>query len=665
MESNREVPMSTRLQILVILSIIVILPFGCSETTTAPEEEERLLPAGSGFEFDYRTDDALAVSGYVTPAGGGTIGCTGANGVTYSLEVWPGAVATTTTVTMTPLEYLTISEIQQGVTASAPVGTAEDGCNVGVWLEPAGLEFDSTVVLTITFPDTVSCGVTGALRGVFIDPDRTFYTIMPTDIDTVASVLACTLSHFSIYGTDDVTYEYLKTLIEETTEYGLEFPTLQVTTDLMVCVDEAGSGNWPDLAQLAINGTCQILNKLAVIVNAQALASLSRDDMRVWATVFGRVSLLGCAGTDSVLYAGSTAVVEKMISTGKQWCGSDREEEGRAMLWRAWEYINYGLWRGFHPDGVDAKAQEVLSAHDACADVTITVFPQDEFIYDWAMNEYGTDTYTQIEVEVQSESGMPVEDQSVFLSIEHLGEQHYYYPIGSKQTDSEGKATYQYGYKPNYGPPEGHYRLSASTHHNGKIFKTTAPLELRRRRITLNYSYLYSYSKTTPTSGSSVTATYTSSGTRASQSSAGCDTVTQSVVQSSWVDHGNYTSTSNHNSEPMAVSACFYEVFTITHHTDDEFRTPYFTINKLSVGMRGPVFTRIHRVIFDGVTTDEDILFQDAVDYFHMVYPPYPESHEVFLEYDGGFVPYSFSGTSLDGFGSAALTITAELEEDD
>ena len=94
---------------------------------------------------------------------------------------------------------------------------------MGVWLEPAGLEFDSTVVLTITFPDTASGGIGGDLRGIFIDPDRTFYTIMPTDIDTVASVLACTLSHFSIYGTDDVTYEYLKTLIEETTEYGLEF----------------------------------------------------------------------------------------------------------------------------------------------------------------------------------------------------------------------------------------------------------------------------------------------------------------------------------------------------------------------------------------------------------------------------------------------------------
>jgi hypothetical protein len=639
----------------------LIVPHGCSENATAPEEE---LLVETGFLFDYETDDALAVTRDVTPAGGGTLDCTGADGVEYSLEVWPGAVSQNTSVTMTPLKYLTISEIDDGASASPTDAADEEACNVGVWLEPAGLEFDSTVVLTVNFPDSISCGVGNDLRGIFVDPDRTFYTIMPTDVDTVASVLACTLSHFSIYGTDDVTYDYLKKLIEETTEYGLENPTLQITTDLMVCAEEAQLGEWPDLDQLAINGIHKVLNKLAPIVNQQALAALTEASVVVWFKVWERAHMLDFTDTEATLDAGMTKVVNRMVLRGKEWCGSDKEEEGRAMLWRAWEYVESGLWQHNTQAELDAKKTEIDNAIDACSGITIWTIPQDDVVYDIALSENDTDTYVDVLVRVFSALHKPMADQSVNLSVEFAGEEHYHKNVGSKQTDSEGEAWFRVSFGRAYAPT-GNYHVTASTHHNDEVYLEKAPLELKRRLVTLTYSYTSNYAKSTEGHSNTISATYSSSGTRPVVSTAGCDMVEQSLTQSSSTDMGTYTHTASHNSLPMEISACFFEIYTVTHQTEDEFRTPYFVISKLSVGMRAPIYTRMPRVVFDGVETDEDIITQDAVVYFGMPYPPYPESNEVFINYDDGFEDYTFSGTTIDELGSADLTITATLEEGD
>ena len=656
--------MSTRLQYILFIIVIILLPHGCS-TTTEPEKE---LQVPGGFEFDFAIDDARAVSGDATPAGGVTIDCADADGVAYSLEVWPGAVSQTTTITMTPLRYLTITEIEPASAAASPAPSAEEGCNVGVWLEPAGLELDSLVVLTITFPDTVTCGVGENLRGIFIDPDRTFYAIVPTDVDTLASTLACTLSHFSLYGTDDVTYEHLKTLIEETTATGLENPTLQITTDLMVCVDEARWGEWPDLEALAIDGTHKILNKFAPIVNQQALATLSEQSVLLWFEVRERASLLGFSDTDSTLAAGMSKVVDKMVSTGKEWCGSEREESGRNMLVRAMEYVMWGLWLETDLVSVDDKIEEIDDAIDGCSDFILNAFPDKNLLYDLALSEDDTDWYIDVMVELMTSTHQPIAGVSLHFYLEFLGEQHYFEHLGNIVTDEDGQGLFRVNIGRDYAPI-GDYLLSVSGIHNDQTVVEKIPIEIKKRMVRLTYSYSCnsSHSATDGSSGFALTATYSSTGARAVSGYPPCELVDQSLSHNSWLTkNANETWTRSHEALPYAVSACFFQIYTITHRTDDEFRTPFFVIDKLSVAMRSPVSTRMRRVISEGDYQEDTIITQDAVEYFSLHYAPGPESVELFLDYtDGGFESFSYNYTdsTLTSNTSAWLTVTAALEE--
>ena len=81
-------------------------------------------------------DNAHAVSGSVTPGGGGTLHATGANGAQYTLTVPGGAVLSSLTVTMTPLSSVGGLGMSGGLLG-------------GVQLNPDGLQLLKPARLTI------------------------------------------------------------------------------------------------------------------------------------------------------------------------------------------------------------------------------------------------------------------------------------------------------------------------------------------------------------------------------------------------------------------------------------------------------------------------------------------------------------------------------------
>ena len=129
----------------IFVLLILFLAAGCTDSTTTPEEEE--VPEAGYVVIEYAVEAASAASGEITPSGGGTVTATGSNGVEFSLNVFPGAVDAAVTVTITPFSYLSITDGNAGNT-----DTTE--CQQGALFEPAGQIFDSTAVLTITFPQS-------------------------------------------------------------------------------------------------------------------------------------------------------------------------------------------------------------------------------------------------------------------------------------------------------------------------------------------------------------------------------------------------------------------------------------------------------------------------------------------------------------------------------
>ena len=385
-----------------------------------------------------------------------------------------------------------------------------------------------------------------------------------------------------------------------------------------------------------------IVNATPIVIQ-KALSDLTHASMLKLVEVDEAAQMLLSPYSDTIktLLTGERQVIERMILRGKEWCGSDKEEDGRAILIRAWNYLEAGL--GDYVYDRDEKKAEVRNAIDACSPVVINVAPEKAVVYDIAMSEDSGDTYTDIEVEVLGNSQQAMEDETVYLSLSHVGDPVYDKNLGNEQTDINGKAIFRFGYGKFY-MPEGDYIVIATVNHDGKLCSGLEHIELKRIKFKLTYSYTYNYSHTWTGGANTLSAAYTSSGTRNAQDKAGCALVDQELTQNSWYESGGYTNSTTHTLLPLNQSAN--------------------VLGALSVAMRSPVYSKMERVdVYLGVT-DIDVIYQDVVDYFSLVYPPYPETLEVILDREGdGFTSYSYSGQTPDGYGTGTVLISASIED--
>jgi hypothetical protein len=653
--------MISRSTALLTPTLLVWMLFGCTENSTTGPEEEPSVPRG--LSYQYEADGALAVSKEITPAGGQTLDCVGPDGTTYSLEVGPGAVSVNTTVTVTPLKYMTITEIDAGGASSAPAVVERPACNVGALFEPAGLTFDSTVVLTVTYAGTTTCDVTDRHRVVYIDPSVEFYDIIPTDVDTDASALACTVTHFSAYVVDEYSRDRLLNLIEVATYHGLVSPSFDIVATLLHYRSEAESNHWSDLVALANEGGHDVLLDLAPLIVQHALDDLTEAPKRDMLRVLEYRQLIPLSDDiETVIVKGMENVINKMVSVGTEWCAGGRKEEGKEMLQSAQTWLDLGPWFDSVPSAKGEIRDEIKTVLNECGPVTIEIEPFSPELFDIAISEEDDNTYVTFEIEVIGAGQDPLVGVSVGLSMTHEGDEHYYKHIGNGTTDEEGVAyiRYFFGPAPGNSAPEGNYSLTASVHHGGEVYTGTGSLVLRRRQVTLNYSYTYQYAKTWADGVSTMNASFVSEGTEGSRGNPDCGPLIQALDQ--YVEEQGGQRRYSHTVLPSdpPPSGCFFDIRTRTVILDDEIWTPIYVMDYVSVPVRAPQLAWMERVEIEPGYSDTDTILVDVVDYFSL---PFPAETEIRFYYPSGMDAYFFQEATIDGNGVAELKMSASVEE--
>jgi hypothetical protein len=127
-------------------------------------------------------DAGRAVTGLVTPAGGGTISATGADGTSYTLVVPPNALFDAVEVRMTPVTAIDGSPLSGGLVGA-------------VQLEPTGLRLVDVATLTIVPVQAIDVATT---VGFGTEHGGSDFHLMPGFVAGPALVLR--LNHFSVHG---------------------------------------------------------------------------------------------------------------------------------------------------------------------------------------------------------------------------------------------------------------------------------------------------------------------------------------------------------------------------------------------------------------------------------------------------------------------------------
>lgn len=130
-----------------------------------------------------QTDDSRKASTTVTAEAGGTVETTGADGTVYRLALPPGAVSTTTTISITPL--------------TAANGLPIDRLLAGVRAEPSGLKFRVPLTLTIRLPANVTLPPLGRRAFTVNDQGRDF-ALLPQRVS--GNEVSIPVAHFSAIG---------------------------------------------------------------------------------------------------------------------------------------------------------------------------------------------------------------------------------------------------------------------------------------------------------------------------------------------------------------------------------------------------------------------------------------------------------------------------------
>jgi hypothetical protein len=363
-----------------LIVALAFWPVSCSNNTTGPDEEDENGGDAvyGGLLFDYTTEPQNASSGAVSRALGGSVEATSSNGVVYSLEVPPLALASDQTITITPMAGLTITTMD-----SSAVDTSE--CLQGALFEPDGLEFEEPAVLTITLPaGGLDCASADSYSIVLLDDSSAFYEIMETEVGSGGLALTCSLTHFSGYATDDMDdYEFLKYLIVETSKAGLGFPGWDVLVKLLSYATQAQDNGWDDLSQLAIQGAQPILDKMA----DDAIRSASLDPSFVHITLMLKYTetadFWGFTGIESKLRTAIDTAVRAYASRGSSECAAGRHDAGKAMLRQAREWA----MRGLILTGVDPFLEQIDDALSDCGDINITLSASTDEVYNVAIDE--------------------------------------------------------------------------------------------------------------------------------------------------------------------------------------------------------------------------------------------------------------------------------------
>jgi hypothetical protein len=633
-----------------LLAALFLTASGCSDTGNSPTDTPDRHSAAGGLRISYQADVARAASGQVTPAAGGSVTATGADGVTYSLAVSPGAIDTEVTIVVTPLLTLAISRLD----TDEPDTSA---CVRGALFEPSGLKFDPGAVLKISYPSGAACALSPDFRIVSLDSSSAFYEIIPTTVDLNASALSCTLSHFSGYGADDLDYEFLKYLIVEASEYGQGIPGMDILTKLIGYADEAAAHGWDDLKDLAHEGCRPILGAMADAAIAASQSDPGESTLAVLTSYWDLALGLGFDDIAGRLAAASEQVVRSIAAQGKAECDAGHHDTGRAILRKALDWILAGL--------VDDAAfkQQVMDWLGDCGEISVTISPSTPLVRDVALSASDDGTYAIFDVSVTTFSGKPVAGRAVGVSLENTVT-HAGRSVASGSTDDTGHFSCMYAYSWSSAEQPGAYAFKAYTFDPQVM--SSAIVVLAKTRYTLNYSWDYSYSKTWATGSINDECSMRGAGTGRSSNDPDCPIMTRSYehVNQYEVGPGQMETYTDRLLEMPAATACQFTMYYTSSFIDAEgFHIPVSYISRATVHARTPMTVgRLERSASGYTENYVDTIYAfDLADFFQGTFPVAGDKDLVYVE-GMGFDTYSHTSTSTEGgTGTLSLSIAVEV----
>ncbi len=644
--------MNPRSACLIGLSMILIAA-GCSDTGVGPAgggDEDDTGPGG--LVITYETEPANAASVQVTPDSGGTVTASGSNGVTYSLEVAPGAVDSALTITLTPLSQLVISIMDTTIQVNAD-------CPQGALFEPTGLEFDSAAVLTVTYPASgLGCLPTGGLKIVSIDSTSAFYEIMPTTVDLATSTLVCTITHFSGYGTDNVDdYDFLKYLIEETVKAGADFPGYDIVVKLLSYAKEAAANGWNDLSETATDGARPILEPLVSSAVSESQADPSASAMKLLQRYYDIVLWFGFSDMETELKNAMDGVTRAVASRGQALCGNDEHAAGRSLLKQALEWAMLGL-----VNDAQSFSEQVDGWLADCGEVNLDVSVSNTTLRDVALSADDHSTFTTFDIHLTTYLGAPMEGENVGVSLYNQATGGGG-TVASGTTDDAGHVMLRYAWGPNESERAGAYRAVVFA----RSVTEEVDLELLKNTYTLRLNWDYSYSHTSTGFARVVSASYSGVGTGTGTSDPSCAPLTRTFTSHHEFDTGvGIQSYDLDLLDPTPQTACLFSVKSARQsELIDGINTPISRLVRVQVYVDAPNVYGDLVEVASGPPAGDNYVDTTGVNNLRSNYGgTYYSDGDLYLEYDpsSGFDIFSWDKDTDDGYGSGSLSITFSVE---
>jgi hypothetical protein len=664
--------------IVIFLCLVLALVAGCTTESDRDPEDER-LETGNVLDISYVTDDGRKATGTITPESGGTVQTVGADGVVFDLTIGPGAVDSSLAVTITPFSSLSIEVIEpqtsagsNGLLSVGVPGTPRRSsvqpdtiCIRGAYFQPDGLTFDSTAVLTVTFPQQgFDCDLDD-IAIVSVDSSESLYEILPTTFDADANALACTLAHFSGWGTHGPDKDLLRRLINSAITYGNAAPSNEFVRLLASYRQRAVLMGWHDLADLAWNGAWSVFGKLT----EAAIAGRDIDEM-----VRRLQEAQGWGFDDHVAQLGEAidTEVRAMAARGRSFCGGRRYEEGRALMFQALDYAQRGLVED------PAFQTQVKSWLGECGALNVELIADKTVIYDLARSENDDRTFVTFEVRVTNMNGDPVDDVTPNLwwdlpsSRQGAPARAAVAPVAVEPVRDEPGATrlrYAYRASPTDNTPEGVATFWGVVSTAGADnLSDPVNVTLRRVRITLDCTFDYSaeWTYTNPDGGGTEIASYEAHGWTTTQGNRNCATLSRSYSQTGTGPAEDEYGACIGYDDPELPVCNMISVIHVFGKSNDEFETPLTIIDRASVSIGYPlshVWTECSHTL-NGNTRD----WEDWMDRWEILESTSEIQREFdVLHWDGTRFPeYRFDRSEplplRRGTWSATLSVTVSVE---
>ena len=415
---------------------LVIFLVGClllSTCTTDSPTEPGTNPNPSeppSFPVSYTTDDARAVSTRISAIAGGSLAATDANGAEFRLIVPPGALDSSTTITITPLSCLTIGG--PGATRCSDTDTSGGRCCLtGAVFAPAGLVLAEPAVLEISYSGPFPFETSGSL--IYFDASDSTFMPCSTQVDAGGGLLRGTVRHFSGYGAaapDSVQlmalYEYWRATT--TGEIGHAPGFNNAVRGLL----DVASANWQldmfgeaqpicsGLNELIEQTVIGLLNSHGLALNAIAQQSMGQADVadliafhmlleEIKTRLTGNLQW-ACIQNQAAAISAIDPIVRKFAEQGHALCEQDNCDGRNDLQWA------FDIWiQGYFKD--NAYGSTIRNRlEDCCSELDVAISVSPSVLKRAGIREDDiAGTYATVTVTVTGQSGQPRE--GVFVAV--------------------------------------------------------------------------------------------------------------------------------------------------------------------------------------------------------------------------------------------------------